>query len=271
MGLVLFGDHAFDADLIAFDKDGTLFDFSASLRPRFLAAVEQLIANLPGQSVIRAALYRTLGYDSASGAFDARGPFATATSAAIGYAATTVLFQHTGPSHDWGACEQLAREEFAPMFEGVQNLTPTTNLAALFFSLHESNVKIAVITNDDRGPTESALDRFDIGRYVDFIAGGDGPYLHKPAPDALLAASERLGVAPERTAVVGDAATDLRMADAAGAGLRVGVLTGVGSRKELARSADLVLASIAEIRVGATPHGEATHAPARSSDRPGAP
>ena len=75
MGLVLFGDHAFDADLIAFDKDGTLFDFSASLRPRFLAAVEQLIANLPGQSVIRAALYRTLGYDSASGAFDARGPF----------------------------------------------------------------------------------------------------------------------------------------------------------------------------------------------------
>ena len=157
------------------------------------------------------------------------------------------------------------------MFEGVQNLTPTTNLAALFSSLHESNVRIAVITNDDRGPTESALDRFDIGRYVDFIAGGDGPYLHKPAPDALLAASERLGVAPERTAVVGDAATDLRMADAAGAGLRVGVLTGVGSRKELARSARSGPGVDRRNSGGATPHGEAIHAPARSSDRPGAP
>ena len=253
MGLVQFGDHTFDADLIAFDKDGTLFDFGASLRPRFLAAVEQLIADVPGRSVIRAALYRTLGYDSATGAFDERGPFATGTSAAIGYAVTTVLFQHIALQQDWAACERMVREEFAPMFSGRRDLVPTTDLAALFSLLHEIGAKIAVITNDDRGPTESILDHFGLSRLVDFVAGGDEPYRHKPAPDALLAASERLCVSLEHTAVVGDALTDMQMASAAGAGLRVGVLTGVGSRKALVRSADLILASIAEIRGGATP------------------
>ena len=270
MGLVLFGNHAFDADLIAFDKDGTLFDFSASLRPRFLAGVEELLAKLPGNSVIRAALFRTLGYDSATGTFDERGPFATATGNAIGYAATTVLFQHTPPCYDWDDCHKLVRRKFAPMFEGAQNLAPTTDLAALFSTLHECGMMIAVITNDDRGPTESALAQFGISCYVDFIACGDGPYHHKPSPAALLAASERLCVPLERTAVVGDAAGDLRMGRAAGAGLRVGVLTGVGSRKVLAPEADLILASIAEIQVGAIRHGEPTHGPDRSSSPPAA-
>ena len=271
MGLVQFGDHAFDADLIAFDKDGTLFDFCASLRPPFLAGVEELLADLRGKSVIRAALYRTLGYNSATGAFDARGPFATSTGIAIGYAITTVLYQHTAPSHDWNACEQLVRSRFAPMFEGEESLAPTTDLAALFFSLHKTRVKIAVITNDRLSPTESTLAHFGIARFVDFIAGGDGPYEHKPSPDALLAAAQRLGVPLARTAIVGDAVTDLRTGRAAGAGLRVGVLTGVGTTETLAPEADVILTSIGEIQVGVTRHAEQTPGPARSSCPPVAP
>jgi len=46
------------------------------------------------------------------------------------------------------------------------------------------------------------------------------------------------------------------MGRAAGAGLRVGVLTGASSCEELAQSADLVLKSIGEIRVAAKPAGQ---------------
>lgn len=268
MGLVQFGSNTFDADLIAFDKDGTLFDFGTSLRAPFLAGVERLAANYAGRSSVRAELYRTLGYNSATGKFDARGPFATSTNVAIGYALVTVLFQHSSPEQDWSACEQLVGEEFGPLFEGSRHLKATTSLEALFSSLHSSGVKVAVISNDDARHTESALACFDIAPYVDFVAGGDGPYRHKPAPDALLAAAERLNVAPSRIAVVGDAVTDLEMGRAAGAGLRVGVLTGASSCEELAQSADLVLTSIDEIRVDARPAGQPEPAPDRSSDRP---
>ena len=52
---------------------------------------------------------------------------------------------------------------------------------------------------------------------------------------------------PARTAVVGDAPADLRMARAAGAGLVVGVLTGVGGRADLEPLADVVVDSVAAL------------------------
>jgi phosphoglycolate phosphatase len=49
---------------------------------------------------------------------------------------------------------------------------------------------------------------------------------------------------------VGDSAADLAMGRSAGAGLVVGVLTGVGRRDDLAPLADVVIASVAELAVG---------------------
>ena len=62
----------------------------------------------------------------------------------------------------------------------------------------------------------------------------------KPAPDMVLHLCRAVGVPPTRTAVVGDSPADLRMARAAGAGLAIGVLTGVGGRADLEPLADVV-------------------------------
>ena len=267
MGLVYFGDHHFDAKLIAFDKDGTLFDFNASWRPPFLEAVERLLAPFSRRAEMHTALCRTLGFDTATGVFGEHGPFATATSEAIIHAATTVIYQLSAPQLPWFTCEQLVRQKFAPILAESMNFTPATDLALLFSSLHENDVRIALITNDDSGPTETVLAHFGLSRFVDFIACGDSSYHAKPAPDALLAASRQLGVPLGRTAVVGDSMTDLRMARAAGAGLVVGVLTGVGSRETLSSSADLILDSIGEIRIGAIQIDEPEGGLARRSGR----
>ena len=61
MALVQFGCYTFDADLIAFDKDGTLFDFGASLRAPFLAGVERLVAHFTDQSDVRGRTVPHLG------------------------------------------------------------------------------------------------------------------------------------------------------------------------------------------------------------------
>ena len=57
----------------------------------------------------------------------------------------------------------------------------------------------------------------------------------------------RLGVAPERTIVIGDSVADLAMGRAAGAARVYGVLTGVGTHEELAPHADEVLESVADL------------------------
>ena len=268
MGLVYFGEHCFGASLIAFDKDGTLFDFHASWRPRFLEAAERLLCRFSNRSEMQDALFRTLGYKASDGTFDEDGPFATATSDATAYAAATVLHQSTRPTLPWHQCEQLVSLEFAPLLADPIELQPVRELAPLFFSLRENRVRIAVITSDDRAPTEAMLASFKLSGYVDYIGCGDSPDRHKPAPDQLLAAAELLEVSLAQSVVVGDSTADLQMARSAGAGLAVGVLTGVGSRETLGPLADVVLDSIAEIRVGASRPDEPLREPDRSSDRP---
>lgn len=271
MGLVHFGEHRFDARLVTFDKDGTLFDFNASWRRTFLQAVESLLSPFSNRTEIRAALCRALGFDAVAGAFNEDGPFATDTSEATVRAAATVLHQLSDPPLPWDECEELVRRRFAPILADPIDLSPVTELAPLFSSLHENCVRVAVVTSDDSGPTEAALARFRLSRFVDFIACGDSAFRHKPAPDPLLAAAKAVDVSMAETVVVGDAEADLRMARSAGAGLAVGVLTGVGSRRTLGPLADLILDSVAEIRVDVSPLGEQPPVPDHSSDRPNEP
>ena len=78
----------------------------------------------------------------------------------------------------------------------------------------------------------------------DELACADDGEPVKPSPAAVLRLCASLGVAPTRTAVVGDSPADLAMGRAAGAGRVIGVLTGVAERSTLEPLADLVLPSI---------------------------
>ncbi len=267
MSLVQFGEHCFDAKLIAFDKDGTLFSFHASWRPRFLKAVDRLISQFPNRTELRTALFRSLGYNAADGTFGEDGTFGTGTSGDTVRAAAGVLHQYSRPTLPLYSCEQMVRQRFAPILSSSGGSVPVTELAFLFSSLHELDVRVAVITSDDRTPTEAELASFGLSGFVDYMGCGDSPGRQKPAPDLLLEAASLLDVSLDQTVVVGDSATDLLMARAAEAGLVVGVLTGVGSKETLGTLADVVLDSIAEIRVGANFPGEPQCEPGRSSSR----
>ena len=74
----------------------------------------------------------------------------------------------------------------------------------------------AVATSDDRDPTVRTLESLGIaGEFADLACADDG-IPNKPAPDPVLRLCARLGVPPDRTAVVGDSPADLRMGRAAG-------------------------------------------------------
>jgi phosphoglycolate phosphatase len=106
---------------------------------------------------------------------------------------------------------------------------------------------VAVATSDDRDPTERTLAHLGLVDAIDALVCADDGIPVKPAPDMVLRLCAELGVEPGRTAVVGDSPADLRMGRAAGAGLVVGVLTGVGARSDLEPGADAVIGSVAEL------------------------
>jgi phosphoglycolate phosphatase len=122
-----------------------------------------------------------------------------------------------------------------------------TELRPLFEALRAAGRQIAVATSDDRAPTQKTLAGVGIGDLVDALACADDGIPVKPAPEMVLTVCRTLGVEPARAAVVGDAPADLAMGRAAGAGLVVGVLSGVGGRADLEPYADVVLGSVAEL------------------------
>jgi phosphoglycolate phosphatase-like HAD superfamily hydrolase len=86
-------------------------------------------------------------------------------------------------------------------------------------AIHVAGLLQATVTGKRAADCERILRGLDIDDDIELYLGGDSvpPDRHKPAPDLVLLAIARLGVAPARTVVVGDTRTDMRMGRGAGA------------------------------------------------------
>jgi pyrophosphatase PpaX len=82
--------------------------------------------------------------------------------------------------------------------------------------LAEEGWKLGVVTAKRRSTVELAFDRVPLGHLFETVVGGDETERHKPDPEPLLLAAERLGADPAETAYVGDSPFDVRAAKAAG-------------------------------------------------------
>jgi HAD superfamily hydrolase (TIGR01549 family) len=76
---------------------------------------------------------------------------------------------------------------------------------------------LAVATGASVSAAEILLRAARLSRFFDVVVGGDDVPRPKPAPDGIVLACERLGVAPHDTAYVGDADVDLEAARRCGA------------------------------------------------------
>jgi len=82
--------------------------------------------------------------------------------------------------------------------------------------LREEGRRLGVVTAKRRSTVELAFARVPLGHLFETVVGGDETERHKPDPQPLLLAAERLGVDPAATAYVGDSPFDIRAAKAAG-------------------------------------------------------
>ena len=230
-----------DVELVVFDKDGTLIDFHAmwggwarELGDRLDAAVGRPVAG---------DVFAALGFDPASGRVNPGAPLATGTMSGILELVSAVI-RRWCPNVP-AARRAAERAWFEP--DPVTLAVPLADLGALFGALRRSGRRIAVATTDDRAPTDATLRALGVRDDVAALACGDDGFPTKPEPDALVALCQALQVPPARTALLGDTPADLRMARAAGAGVAIGVLSGLGTAADLEPLADAVLPSIADL------------------------
>jgi len=188
-------------------------------------------------------VFAAIGFDPTSGHVSPTAPLAIGTSASIADTITAVL-RRWCPSV---AAARRAVEAAWFMPDPRALAVPIADLPGLFGRLRTAGIRIAVVTTDDRAPTLASLEAVGVDALVDAVIAADDGVPTKPDPGAVTELAARFGLEPAAIAVVGDTPADLRMGRGAGAGLAVGVLSGLGTREMLEPLADALVASVAEL------------------------
>jgi phosphoglycolate phosphatase len=229
--------------LVVFDKDGTLIDFQmmwGSWTEQFAWRLE-----MASKQPLREALFDALGYDYIRRRVHSGGALCCTPMRHLRQLGENVL-KESALKLSQKEAEELVSAIWQ-MPDPVGAARPLADLPRLFSTLRSMNMKIAVCTTDDHDAAENTLKALNVRHLVDVIVGGDDPIPAKPSPEQLYHICYQCGVAPHDTIMVGDTSTDMKLGQAAGAGLSVGVLDGASSIPDLAQYADVLVPSVAKL------------------------
>lgn len=173
---------------VLFDLDGTLVDSGEIILSSFRHATKTVLAREIPDEVLAAAVGGSNIYDQMR-AFDEERADEL----------VRVYREHNEPLHD-----------DLEAFEGVEHVLAR---------LKEEGRQLGIVTAKRRRTVELAFAILPLERYFDVVVTSEQTEHHKPHPEPVLTALERLGSRPEEAAFVGDSPFDM------GAGKAAGVFT----------------------------------------------
>ncbi|XP_005099797.1 uncharacterized protein LOC101846429 [Aplysia californica] len=233
------------AELVIFDKDGTLICFH-SMWSSWAVRVTESIARHVGLD-IEDKLYETLGVCALSKRVFP-GLLAEMTSPIIQEELVKVLVAEGVPAEKArkAVVDSWVEGDSGKEKSAVQSIHP--DLISLFKILKANDVKIAICTADNRRGTMNTLRHLGLTPYIDMVVCGNDPNTQaKPNPHNAWKICGELGVDPEKTVMVGDTKADMGMGHSAKLGWVIGVLSGVGDTEELLPEANYVIDNVKDL------------------------
>jgi len=243
------GNVPVKTDLVVFDKDGTLIDFTELWHGLAVQAIENLLQHCNLDLAYADHFYTALGFDPERATSDADGALAVGPNERI-YRLVERQLRTFGEGSD--RSRQSVAAAFRPVLEAspaASMLRPAGDVQAVFQHLKARGIKIAVATTDIRHSTVATLRHLGVLELIDdLICADDSFRTTKPDPQALIRLASDLDVRPEHVIMVGDTVGDMRMARLTGVCTGIAVLTGAGTREQLKPWADLLIDGIDAIR-----------------------
>jgi phosphoglycolate phosphatase len=221
---------------ILFDKDGTLFDFQKSWAPINLRAAAHAAG---ADEALRLRLLAIAGIDAVTGHARPDSLIAAGNAEEIAVAWIEAGSRMSGAA--------LTADLDRIFLDGAVGMVPAADLPVLFARLAKAGLVLGIASSDSEAAVLRAAERFGIAARVSFLCGYDSGFGPKPTDGMPLAFCRACGLTPAEVAVVGDSTHDMEMGRRAGLGLRIGVLTGAGTRETLAPHAHVVIAGIADL------------------------
>jgi pyrophosphatase PpaX len=171
--------------VVLFDLDGTVIDSGAII----LASMRHAAHTVLGREFSEERLMSAVG-----------GPGLEAQMRALDAARTDELVrvyrEHNEPLHDTLAC--------------------CAGMEDVLVRLADEGRRLGIVTAKRRLTVDLAFAKLPIAHFFETVVGGDETTRHKPDPEPLQLALERLDSSPAKAAYVGDSPFDIRAAKAAG-------------------------------------------------------
>jgi pyrophosphatase PpaX len=171
--------------IVLFDLDGTVVDSGAII----LASMRHATREVLGRDYTDAELLQAVGGPGLEAQFRVFAPDRVDE-------LVRVYRAHNEPLHD--------------------ELEACDGMEDVLVRLKEEGRRLGVVTAKRRATVELAFARVPVGHLFETVVGGDETERHKPHPEPLLLAAERMEADPGETAYVGDSPFDMRAAKAAG-------------------------------------------------------
>ncbi len=171
--------------VVLFDLDGTVVDSGAIILASMRHAAKEVLGLEPPDHELMA----TVGGPGLEAQMHALAPDRVEE-------LVTVYRAHNEPLHDELVC--------------------CAGMDDVLVRLKDEGRRLGIVTAKRRATAELAFASVPLGHLFEVIVGGDETERHKPDPEPLLLALERLGVEATEAAYVGDSPFDVRAARAAG-------------------------------------------------------
>ncbi|WP_240463598.1 HAD family hydrolase [Paenibacillus apiarius] len=211
---------------ILFDKDGTLLQFISLWgwwAETVLSGLERELKKEGGELPEHPG-YILGVYIEENGSVrkhDRQGPLAMGSPSQMIGIATYLLYKEGVP---WNEAVQRVTEVFEYANEQVldrANIVPISGVVPFLERCRELDLPMAVVTADDKRPSEQHLEKMGIRQYFAAVIGDDCVEHGKPYPDMVELACRELGLQPHEVAVIGDSVGDMEMGHSAGSALQV--------------------------------------------------
>ena len=212
---------------ILFDLDGTLIDTTELILFCFNHAWETIC----GQTHPPEVFVATMGI-----------PLKTAMHKLLG-ATGGLQLEQIGELRTAGFVESLVREYRACNAANHDRLArPFPGMELVVDKLHDRGYALGVVTSKSREFAQRGLRLCALWEFLDVFVSMDDTSVHKPNPEPLILALEKLRVAPNHAVYVGDSRHDMQAGRAAGT-RTVAALWGPVPRSELELENPTALAS----------------------------
>lgn len=229
---------------VIFDKDGTLAHSEPFLRHLAQRRARLIDAQVPG---VEAPLLLAFGVEE--GWINPAGLIAVATRLEDEIAAAAYVAE-TGQG--WIESRKLVRSAFTeadkPTARKADQTPPNPGSLALIQRLAAAQIKLGVLSSDSAVNVQDFLYCYELGPYFQAIGGVDDRYFTKTDPHLLEQMFEQLGVSPAQTLIVGDAQSDIEVAQQAQLAGCIGFAGGWTTPPNL-NAADVVVTAFDQIEI----------------------